>query len=102
MRNVSKNVLYVLFVFSAVACFASEEVETAFCGTENSFDIHEQLVFLKAEDALIDCLFDNRDSLRRESSGLPKECAELARAFIIAGVVKRLEDMIDATNKYRQ
>ena len=91
-----------MFAFSAVACFASQEVDTASCNDENSFSVHEQLVFIKAKRALIDCLLTNKDSSRRTSLGLPTECEELARAFVIAGGAKRLEDMIDAVNKYRQ
>ena len=56
MRNVSKNVLYVLFVFSAVACFASEEVETASCGEEKTVSAIKEMrdVITSPSDELYD------------------------------------------------
>jgi len=120
MRNVSRNVLYLMFAFSAIACFASDSIVpylglatqtittgkdlTTYCfpGEKErvkAFEIHEKIKFKKTRKDFITCLKKCQSSSKIGELGAPVECSELAQLFAELDDKEELNSMIETFNQ---
>jgi hypothetical protein len=120
MRNISKNILYLMLAFSVAACFASDSIVpylglatqtiatgrdlTTYCfpGEEEqrkAFELHEKIKFKKIRKDFIRCLTKNGSSLKIGELGAPAECSELAELFAKLDDKEELTSMIETFNQ---
>ncbi len=123
MRNVSKNVLCLIFIFSAVTCFSGEETiltmqkvdEIITSPSDDLYNItdidfrglsklerklhlvisRERLEFLQAKERFRDCLFKSDPESARDVFNCPMQCKDLVHALSMCDSQDEAIEMIE-------